>query len=139
MSLMPTEPFRHLESARQEMERLFGTPFTRGEPRIDLYENDRDVIASCEIPGLQSKEDLQIDIADNRLTLVGTIRREQEIKEDDVYRQERYWGSFRRSIALPAPVTADQSRATYRNGILNIVMPKAQPQPRRKNIEVDFH
>ncbi len=139
MPLIPNEPFRHIEGARREMERLFGAPFLRGEPRIDLYENEREIIASCEIPGLQSKEDLQIEIAENMLTLGGTIRREQEIKNEQMHRQERCWGSFRRSITLPAPVIAEQSQASYRSGVLRIAMPKAEPQRRRKSIEVDFH
>lgn len=139
MPLIPNEPFRHIEDARREMERLFGVPFLRGEPRIDLYENEREIIASCEIPGLQSKEDLQIEIAENMLTLGGTIRREQEIKDENMHRQERCWGSFRRSITLPTPVIAEKSQASYHNGILKITMPKAEPQPQRRNIEVDFH
>ena len=72
------------------------------------------------------------------LSLGGTIKREHEVR-DETYRQERYWGSFRRSVALPAPVIAEESRASYRNGILEITMPKAEPQPRRRNIEIDFH
>ena len=139
MPLIPYEPFRYVEGARREMERLFGTPFFREEPRIDIYENDREIIASCEIPGLQSKEDIGIEIAENMLSLGGTIRREQEVKDENIHRQERYWGSFRRSINPPAPVIAEESRAVYRNGILKITMPKAEPQLRRRNIEIDFH
>jgi HSP20 family protein len=139
MPLIPYEPLRYLEGARSEMERLFRAPFFREEPRIDIYENDREVIASCEIPGLRSKEDIHIEIGDSMLTLGGTIRREHEVKDENVYRQERYWGSFRRSVPLPAPVIAEESKASYRNGVLEIVMPKAEPQPRRKKIEIDFH
>lgn len=139
MPRIPYEPFRYVEGARREMERLFGASFFREEPRIDIYEKDSEVIASCEIPGLQSKEDIRIEIGDNMLTLGGTIKREHEVRDENVHRQERYWGSFRRSVALPAPVIAEESKASYRNGILEITMPKADPQPRRKNVEIEFH
>ncbi|HOJ85105.1 MAG TPA: Hsp20/alpha crystallin family protein [Bacillota bacterium] len=139
MPRIPYEPMRYIEGARREMERLFGASFFREEPRIDIYEKDSEVIASCEIPGLQSKEDIRIEIGDNMLTLGGTIKREHEVRDENVHRQERYWGSFRRSVALPAPVIAEESKASYRNGILEITMPKADPQPRRKNVEIEFH
>lgn len=139
MSLIPQEPFRYIEGARREMERLFGMPLFREEPRIDIYEKDEAVIASCEIPGLKSKEDIRIEIGENMLSLGGTIKREHEVREENVHRQERYWGGFRRSVALPAPVIAGESKASYRNGVLEITMPKAQPQPGRRNIEIDFH
>ena len=67
MSLIPQEPFRYIEGARREMERLFGTSLFREEPRIDIYEKDEAVIASCEIPGLKSKEDIRIEIGENML------------------------------------------------------------------------
>ncbi len=139
MSLIPQEPFRYIEGARREMERLFGTSLFREEPRIDIYEKDEAVIASCEIPGLKSKEDIRIEIGENMLSLGGNIKREHEVREENVHRQERYWGSFRRSVALPAPVIAGESKASYRNGVLEITMPKAQPRPQRKNIDIDFH
>ncbi len=139
MSLIPREPFRYIEGARREMERLFGSSLFREEPRIDIYEKDEAVIASCEIPGLKSKEDIRIEIGENMLSLGGTIKREHEVREENVHRQERYWGGFRRSVALPAPVIAGESKASYRNGVLEITMPKAQPQPGRRNIEIDFH
>lgn len=139
MQLIPYEPFRYIEGARREMERLFGSPFFREEPRIDIYEKDGEVIASCAIPGLQSKDDIRIEIGENTLSLGGTVKREHELKDENVHRQERYWGSFRRSVALPAPVNAEKSRASYRNGILEITMPKSQPQPKRRDIEIDFH
>ena len=139
MSMIPREPLRYLEGARREMERLFGSTLFREEPRIDIYEKDGEVIASCEMPGLQNKEDLHIEIDENILSLSGTIKREHEIRDENVHRQERYWGSFHRSVALPAPVIAEKSKASYRNGILEITMPRAQPQPQRKNIEIDFH
>ncbi len=139
MPIVPYEPSRYIEGARREIERLFGSPLFREEPRIDIYEKDREVIASCEIPGLQNREDVRIEIGENMLSLGGTIKREHEVNDENVHRQERYWGSFRRSVTLPAPVIAEESRASYRNGILEITMPKAEPQPRRRNIEIDFH
>lgn len=139
MHLIPQEPFRYIEGARREMERLFGSSLFREEPRIDIFEKNGEIVASCELPGLQSKEDIRIEINENMLSLGGTIKRAYEIRDENMHRQERLWGSFRRSINLPAPVIAERSKAGYHNGILEITMPKAEPQQHRKNIEVDFH
>jgi HSP20 family protein len=147
MALIPYEPFRHLEQVRRELERffttgspagLFGTDSLFGNPRIDVYETDSEVVATCDIPGLEKKEDVNIDIDNNVLTISGSVNRVNEIKEERFHRKERFVGRFSRSVTLPARVNSEGVRATYRNGVLEVRIPKANPNE-KKRIDVEFH
>ncbi len=140
MSLIPHEPFRYLESFRRDIDRFIGD-FPRLFPdlRIDVYETDKEIIASCEIPGLKSKDNIDIEIQDHTLNLKGNLDHRQEFREEQIYRRERYTGNFQRTITLPAEVVAEESKAVYRNGVLEISMPKAGSQVQRQKIDIDFH
>jgi HSP20 family protein len=96
MSLIPYEPFRHLEDFRRELERFFSPDFSNfrssfshnfGNPSVDIYETDNEVVATCDIPGLEKKEDVSIDIESNILSISGAINRINEIKEERMHRQ----------------------------------------------------
>nr|WP_238480705.1 Hsp20/alpha crystallin family protein [Desulforadius tongensis] len=106
-------------------------------PRIDVYETENEVVVSCEIPGIERKEDLNVYIDDNVLTISGNVSKVHEVKEEELHRRERYQGRFQRSITLPAPVTED-ARARYKNGVLEIRMTKAEPE-QRKGIDIEFY
>lgn len=147
MALIPYEPFRHLENMRRELDRFFtadfpswrtgfGQPF--GSLSIDVYETDNEVVATCDIPGLEKKEDVQIDIDSNVLTISGTLNRVNEIKQEQMHRQERFVGRFHRSVTLPYNVSPEGVTATYKNGVLEIRMPKLQGDT-KKRIDVQFH
>jgi len=146
MALIPYEPFRHLENMRRELDRVFSTdfPFFRngfdrfGNISIDVYETDNEVVATCEIPGLEKKEDVQIDIDRNILTISGSINRGYDVKEEQFHRQERFFGRFQRSVTLPYNVSTEGVTATYKNGVLEVRMPKL-PGEARKRIDVQFH
>ncbi|WP_333870421.1 Hsp20/alpha crystallin family protein [Desulforamulus putei] len=147
MSLIPYEPFRHLENIRREFDRFFSheIPAIRnniglgfGNPRIDIYETENEVVAACDIPGLEKKEDVNIYIDNNLLTISGAINKVNEIKEEHMHRQERFFGRFQRSVSLPAHVAAEGVKATYKNGVLEIRMPKLQVDI-RKRIDIEFH
>lgn len=145
MALVPYDPFRQMESLRREMERAFGfrEPLfagleRMGIPAVDVYETDGEVVASCELPGLEKKDDVHIDINQNILTISGAVQRGNENRTERAYRSERYFGRFERSVPLPARVDAEKARATYRNGILEIRMPKSTQQQTR-GIDIEFH
>lgn len=147
MSLIPYEPFRHLDNIRREFDRFFttGIPAIRtgigqnfGNPSIDVYETENEVVATCDIPGLEKKEDVNIEIDNNLLVISGAVNRVNEIKEEHLHRQERFFGRFQRSISLPSRVSSEGVKATYKNGVLEIRMPKLQSAT-RKRIDVDFH
>ncbi|MGI6686373.1 MAG: Hsp20/alpha crystallin family protein [Bacillota bacterium] len=145
MSLIPYEPFRHLENMQRELSRFFSNDFMPerfrqnfGIPSIDVYKTGNEIVASCDIPGLEKKEDINIEIDNNVLTISGTIKRVNELKEEHVHRQERFQGNFQRSITLPAPVDTENVKATYKNGVLEIHMPKLKDAP-EKRIDVQFN
>ena len=144
MTLVPYDnPFRQLEGLRQNMNNLFNEGFFNytqflQNPRIDIYDSGNEVIASCEIPGLEKKDDVRIEIRDDVLTISGTIKRKQEIREEQMHRKERFIGRFQRSIRLPHSVVPDQASASYKNGILEIQMPRAGAGNQRL-IDVNFN
>jgi len=145
MALIPYEPFRHLENWKRDLDRFFnefpanirGREF--GVHHVDVYENGNEVIASCEIPGLEKKEDVQIHVDNDVLTISGTVNKTHEVNEEQMHRQERFYGRFHRSITLPSPVDEEKVTASYRNGILEIKMPKKTPPQSGRNIDIQFH
>ncbi|WP_313885473.1 Hsp20/alpha crystallin family protein [Desulfallas sp. Bu1-1] len=145
LALVPYDPFRAMDLMRRDLDRFF-TPlwgnfredFNTG-PRIDVYETDNEVVAQCEIPGIEKKEDISIDINDNILSISGVINRASEIKEENRYhRSERFFGRFQRSVTLPARVREEGARASYRNGVLEIRMPK-ETRGQHRTIDVEWH
>lgn len=72
------------------------------------------------------------------LHISGTINRSSEVKEENMHRKERFTGRFHRAVALPAPVSREGIRASYRNGVLEVRMPKDKPDE-KKRIDVEFH
>ena len=125
---------------RDELNSLFNLPFWANfnrqdlisgwSPVLDLYVNNDNVVAVLELPGLR-KEDIEISLHDGTLTIAGE-RKSSSSNGEKVERTERYVGSFRRSITLPAQVDANKVGATYRDGILTVTLPKAEEaKPRR--------
>ncbi len=144
MSLVPYDPFRQLSNIRREFDRFFSElPISFdnehgiGGIRVDVHETENEVVATCDLPGLEKKEDVDIDIQNNRLSISGSIKRTNEIKEENMLKKERYTGRFQRMITLPSPVSHDGVKATYKNGILEITMPKVAKDVKKK-IDVSF-
>ncbi|HEX4997955.1 MAG TPA: Hsp20/alpha crystallin family protein [Terriglobia bacterium] len=94
-------------------------------PPLDLYEEKNELVIKAEIPGI-AKEDLDISVTENMLTIKGEKRKEETIKEVDYFRSERDFGMFSRSIELPVHVKVDGVKATFRNGVLEIRLPKTE-------------
>ncbi len=126
-------------SFQREMNRLFDNffsgfslsswaPFDRGatqtfSPRVDVSETDKEIRVSAELPGMEEK-DIDISLTRDSLTIKGEKKGETEEKGKDFYRTERSYGSFTRSIPLPAEVDADKVEATFKKGVLDITLPK---------------
>lgn len=145
MALIPYDPLRRLENMRRDLDHFFqGFPTLWEQEsgfngiRTDLYETETEVVAKCDIPGLEKKDDLRIEIQNNMLTISGSINKTEEMKEKNMVRTERFQGNFRRSISLPTPVAEEGIKATYKNGVLEVRMPKLQENNIRQ-IDVDFH
>jgi HSP20 family protein len=103
-------------------------------PAVDVYEDKDDVVIKAELPGL-SKEDIGVEVADATLTIKGEKKREETIKEEDYYCCERAFGSFTRAVDLPCEVQADQVKASFKNGVLEVRMPKTE-EAKNKSITV---
>lgn len=131
MNLIPWNPFRDIDNVSKEMNTFFeNSPFgifsRVTSPRIDVYQTENDIIVKAEIPGV-SKEDLNVYVDENSIRLSGQTKRGNEYKDDNVYKTERYYGSFSRTIPLPVEVKSDQTKAEYKDGILSITVPKVEP------------
>jgi HSP20 family protein len=146
LNLTPYNPFNSLESFRREIDHFFqngmGSYLSQsvseiGFPKLDIHETEKEVIALCSIPGIEKQEDIQIDVSNNVLTVSGVIQKSNEVKDDQYHRRERYFGRFERSIRLQAPVNNDNINATYKNGVLEIHLPK-QTIETKKKINVNF-
>ncbi len=144
-SLTPwTEP-TGLARFRGEIDRLMDQFFGGGPlegsswraewtPMLDVSESADKVHVKAELPGVDPK-DIDISLNGRLLTLRGEKRDEHEEKNENVYRVERRYGAFARSVELPADVNAERVEANYRDGVLNITLPKTEEQPVKK-IEV---
>jgi len=104
-------------------------------PRVDVTETDNKIKVSAELPGL-SQEDVDVSLSRNVLTIRGEKRQEREQRTHNYLRSERSYGSFTRSIPLPAEVNTDDVDATFRNGVLTVTLPKAEKPATRKRITV---
>lgn len=142
MSLIEWNPFRSIDNMGREMVNFFDrSPFDffgrTTSPRIDVYQTDNDVIVKAEIPGV-SKEDLSVYIDENILRLSGQFKRDNEYKDENIYRTERHYGTFSRTIPLPIEVKSDDANAEYSDGILSITIPKVE-QKKLKGKKIDIN
>jgi len=143
--LIPYDPIRQIDALRRNMDRFFEEWPLAGRfldsanfNRIDLYETESELVALCEVPGLESKEDVEIAVDQQTLTISGKLKALEHVKEEQYHRRERFTGKFTRSVTLPVPVASEGITASYRNGILEIRMPKLTGDQRRR-IDVQFH
>ncbi len=126
------DPVKSLEAFRREMDRLFDKffeviPFSEHEfvPSVDISETESDIIVQAEIPGIDPK-DLDISLSGRLLTIKGEKKSEHEEKKENYHRIERKYGSFSRTLELPADVDADKVEAVYKDGVLKITLPKTE-------------
>lgn len=136
MSLARWDPFREALSLREAMDRLFEESFVRPARGwlsselgltvpVDMYETDDNVLISAAVPGLKP-EDVDISITGNTLTMKGEFRSKEEGKRGSVHFQERRYGKFQRSIALPTGVDTDAAEAEFEDGVLKVTLPKTE-------------
>lgn len=143
MTLIKFEPMKDFETLHDRIQRYFddlpafGFKYTDSfSPKIDISEGEKNINVVAEIPGV-SKEDIKIVLQDNILTIEGEKKKEEINKEDNFYRSERTYGSFKRCFTLPAEVDSDKVDAKFENGILKITMPKLEvKQLKEKEIAI---
>ncbi len=149
--LAPWKPLRQLaplgdlDRLRRQMDRMWDSlfewrPRLRGEeeeewlPALDLTENPNEFIVKAEMLGLDPKE-VDISLVDKVLTIKGEKRQEREEKEENYHLIERSFGSFARSIQLPSEVKSEKISASYKNGVLKIVLPKSE-EAKKKEVKI---
>jgi HSP20 family protein len=146
MALVPWKPLEELGTLRHEMDRLFERFF--GEwptwpksdggwaPRIDMAETGDSVTIKAELPGLEAK-DVDVSIFGNTLTVRGEKKEEREEKDEHYHLVERAHGTFSRVVRLPAAVDVEKIKASFKNGVLTVTLPKTE-EARQKAIPVSI-
>lgn len=142
MTVIRYDPFRDLRTLQEEVNRLFSTNLTRGfgeegigrgawNPSVDIYENKDHIVLEAELPGM-NREDFELSVENNVITLRGERQFEKKDDSDNYHRVERSYGSFTRSFTLPQTVSADGATAEYRNGVLRVTLPKREETKARR-------
>ncbi len=141
------EPFRQPAwlTPFERMENMFGDFFRRpagrtwwpslampkwfeemeAAPSVDIFEDRDEVVVKSELPGM-TKDDIEINLSDGTITLSGEKKKEEKVEKKDYYRHERSYGSFTRSFSLPAEVQTDKAKASFKNGVLEVRIPKTE-------------
>ncbi len=122
-----------LTDLRDDINRLFDGSFDGGTsdvfntwaPALDLYEDKDNLVLTAELPGLK-KDDIDISLRDNVITISGERKNEKKYEDSETSRSERFFGRFTRSLALPKTVDANKVKAAYKDGILTVTLPKAE-------------
>jgi HSP20 family protein len=140
-------PMNDLLSLSDSLDRFFEEGFVsprslwlasplRESLAIDMYRDDGNLVIKAEVPGVEPEE-LEITIKDNVLNIAGETKAEEEVKRENYIRRERRYGSFRRSVLLPAEAEGDKAEATFEDGLLAVSIPLAEePQPESVKVEV---
>lgn len=135
--------FDQLTNLRDEINRLFGETtqtgmsgaFNNWAPALDLYEDDESLIVRAELPGLK-KEEIDVSLHENTVTISGERKSEKKYKDGETSREERTFGRFTRSLALPKQVDPSKVKAAYEDGVLTVTLPKAEEaKPRQIAIQ----
>ncbi|MFB3880533.1 MAG: Hsp20/alpha crystallin family protein [Armatimonadota bacterium] len=127
------EPFRGLLSMQGELDRMFDEFFGRPSlapaevrvPSIDVSETADNIVVKAEVPGV-AKKDLEVEVMPESISLKAEVTQEKEEKDKTYHRRERVWQRYERVIPLPAEVVTDQAKATMKDGVLEIVLPKSE-------------
>ena len=135
MQLVRWTPMGNLLSFQHDMNRMVDQFFRGGHgeeakvsmwrPSVDIYETDNAWVIKAELPGV-SKDDVSIDVHQNRLTLRGQRKHETDVKDEHYHRVERSYGSFQRSFTLPATVDAEKAEASFKDGVLELRLPRLE-------------
>ena len=139
MNLVRWNPLGEMTAMQNRINRMLNAPYWpagrmdddtgmgRWNPAVDLYEKDDHFVIKAELPGVD-KKDIAIDLKDRVLTLSGERSYENEVKEENYYRRERSYGKFQRAFTLPADVDSDKINAEFKEGLLQIEVPKPEQQ-----------
>jgi HSP20 family protein len=135
------EPWREMVTLRRGLERLFDEPFAprswmpwrldEFEMAVDIAEDENAYIVKASMPGVKP-EDVEVTLQNNMLTIKGEAKEDKEFKEENYHVRERRYGSFMRSLSLPAIVKADKIEAKHEDGVLVVRLPKSEVDKPKK-------
>ena len=136
MTVVKWNPWATLPTLQNRINRLFEEVFPASESRegaglfdwrpvVDAYEKDDAIVIKAELPGVK-KENITIDVRDNVLTLKGERQHDKRLEEKSYLRRERFHGRFQRSFTLPEAVDPEKIAATYKDGVLEVKLPKLE-------------
>lgn len=139
--------FGGVSSLRDEIDRLFEAPLAElarssrllsgWTPALDVFEDKDSVVVKAELPGLK-REDIEVSLHNGSLSISGERKAETQREDADVYRSERIFGRFQRTVTLPTPVSGDKVKAQYQEGVLTITLPKTEEaKPKQINVNVN--
>ena len=143
MNLIKWNPWREMDTFSDRFNHFFddtslpalwvrdGSKLHNWAPSVDVYDDDKMFVIKAEIPGVD-KKDIHIDVKDSILTLSGERSHENEVKEENFHRKERAFGKFQRSFTLPEGTDPDRIVADYKDGVLNIEIPKPEEKKPKK-------
>lgn len=149
MAIVRFDPFRELATMQDRMNRVFGDLYTRRTeddllahgawvPSVDVFENDQhELVIKAELPDVK-REDIDLRIENDMLTLRGEKKMDSEVKDEQYHRVERMYGTFSRSFALPPTVDTTKVNADYKNGVLEIRLPRRE-EAKPKQIQVQVN
>ncbi len=149
MSLVKWEPFREMAGLHGRLNRIFPDSFLgrvgslledstvvrNWAPVVDIYETEDEVVLKAELPGME-KKDIHLEVRDHTLTLSGERKHEKEVKEENFHRVERSYGKFYRSFSLPSTVNGGEIKASMKDGVLEVNLPKVE-KAKLKAIEIE--
>ena len=141
------EPFRELAAVQAHLNRIFNEPYAPGDdaltradwvPAVDVHETEQhELVLKAELPGIK-REDIDLKVENNILTIRGERKRDLEIKQDAYQRVERTYGAFARSFTLPSTVNPDGVKAEFKDGVLTVVLPaREEAKPRQVQIAIN--
>ena len=144
MTIIRWDPFRGVGTLHNRVNTLFrdfkesenSSPAPSFIPAVDIYEDEKKVVLSLEVPGIEEK-DLDVSVEKNTLTVKGERKFEKEEKETNFHRIERRFGSFHRAFTLPTTVDTENIQASYKAGVLKVELvkkPEAQPKQIKVNV-----
>ena len=139
--------FGRLSNLRDEIDRLFDSPLTEltrtsqllsgWTPALDVFEEKDNFVVKAELPGMK-KEGIEVSFHAGSLSISGERKSETQNEDAEVYRAERFFGRFQRTVTLPAAVAADKVKAAYKDGVLTVTLPKNE-EAKPKQIDVSIN
>ncbi|WP_048151538.1 Hsp20/alpha crystallin family protein [Palaeococcus ferrophilus] len=142
------DPFDIMRELQEEIDEMFSEIFrgprlwgyrspavreegTWREPFVDIFDEGNEIVVTAELPGVD-KKDIKLRIKDDTLYIEAQVKREKELEKEGAIRVERYYSGYRRVVRLPTEVIPEKAKARYKNGILEIRLPKKHPEEKEE-------